>query len=133
MENQLNVEELAKINNQTNEELKELRPIVHNLYGKSVLGLKMLKDENYTQITELDWGSVEYVRKLKKLIEHYQFGKTFFYEKFNTQEAIDKYKHYNCGVMLREGEKSKILFHTYCIYMVNSLSEELRYIIISSN
>jgi hypothetical protein len=133
MEKQLNVEELARITNETCETLKELKPIVNDLFGKSTLGMKMITDEVYSQITEFDWGSSEYISKLRKLIQHYQFARDFFYRKFNTQEAIDKYKHYNSGVLLRDAEKRKILFHTYCIYMINYLSEELRFIIVSSN
>jgi hypothetical protein len=128
-----NVEQLVKFENETMKSLNELRPIVFDLFGKGVLGVKMFQDENYLQITNYTWGSEEYIEKLNKLVTHYEFAKTFWYNNFNVQEAIDKYNHYCCGVLMREAEKKRILTYVYFIWMLNMVSGELRNIIVSSN
>ena len=70
---------------------------------------------------------------MNKLVTNYEFAKTFWYNNFNVQEAIDKYNHYGCGVLMREAEKKRILTYVYFIWMLNMVSGELRNIIVSSN
>jgi hypothetical protein len=133
MEKQLNVEELARITKETFETLKELNPIVDDLYGKHAFFNKMINDEWYGELTKLDWGSVEYIKELKVLVERYYWCVDFLFDKVDTQGAIDKYKCCNSGVLMKEIDKRRVLRHAYWVFMLNNLSEELRFIIVSSN
>lgn len=132
------VEELTQIEKETSVLLKELKPIVNDLFESDmcILSYKSLFDDDiYSEVLNenLIWGSVEYNQKLNQLIKSYQ-GRMYAFVKFmNVLEVIEKYKDCNSGILLSEGEKKRILNYTYSIFMINQISAELSYIIVSSN
>jgi len=127
------IKQLSQIEKETEKEFRELKLIINDLYPKGALAMKMFRDEIYIEIIDYVWGSEQYIKKLNKLVNHYEFAKTFWYNQFNVQEAIDNYNHYGCGVFMREAEKKRVLNYAYFVWMLNMVSGELKNIIVANN
>lgn len=128
-----NVEQLNKIENENEILFKDLRPIIHDLFDKSCLGVRMFEDDTYLEILKLEFGSIEYIEKLQELVEHYKRYKNLMGEVAEGIKAIDKYKHYNCGIFLTKKEKCIILRYTYAVWMLLWVSGELKHLLVMSN
>ena len=128
-----NVEKLNKLKIENEILYKELTPIIDNLYPKSTLGVRIFEDETYLEILKFEFGSIEYIKKLHELVEHYQRYKNLMGETAKGIEAIHKYKHYNSGVLLTKKEKGIILRYTYATWMLLWVSGELKHLLVMSN
>jgi hypothetical protein len=132
------VEQLTQIQNETSVLLKELKPIVNDLFEVDkgdicILHYKSMCDDNYTEALKLTWGSLEYIESLSNIIRSHKMRIKCYLEFENVSKVIEKYKHFNSGILLSEGEKKRILNYTYSIFMLNQISAELQCLILVSN
>ena len=129
------VEQLTQIQNETSVLLKELKPIVNDLFESDIciLNYKSLFDENYSEVLKLTWGSLEYIESLSNIIRSHKMRIKCYLEFQNVSEVIEKYKHCNSGILLSDGEKKRILNYIYSIFMLNQISGELQCLILVSN
>jgi hypothetical protein len=132
------VEQLTQIQNETSVLLKELKPIVNDLFEVDkgdicILHYKSMCDDNYTEALKLTWGSLEYIESLSNIIKSHKMRiKCYLYFE-NVSKVIEKYKDCNSGILLSEGEKKRILNYTYSVFMLNEISAELQCLILVSN
>ena len=132
------VEQLTQIQKETSVLLKELKPIVNDLFEVDkgdicILQYKSLLDENYSEVLKLTWGSLEYIESLSNIIKSHKMRIKCYLDFENVLEVIEKYKDCNSGRLLSEGEKKRILNYTYSVFMLNEISGELQCLILVSN
>ena len=129
------VEQLTQIQNETSVLLKELRPIVDDLCDShfNVLYFNTLDDTRNSDLLKLNWGSIEYIKKLNDNIQFYHFLMKGYERLFKVKTMIDLYKTWNNSIVLNEDEKECIINYAYSIYMLNELSGELQCLLIEGN
>lgn len=128
-----NLEQLNAIENETAKLYKELKPILFSMFPKGVLFHCAFYDENTKGLENLEWGSMEYIEELHKVLFNFQRMREGYEGFFKVHELIEKYKHFNCDIFHKDWEKNAIKNYIYCIYCITNYSNEIRTLTISNN